>query len=71
MIKLNIAALQPCLHEGRVTLALGLTLLVLVSQGERKQDLVLPAELIVFPERYYGSTVLVSIFRAGKMGNAN
>jgi hypothetical protein len=29
-----------------------------------------PAELIVFPERNYGSTILVSIFRAGKMGNA-
>jgi glycine amidinotransferase len=30
-----------------------------------------PAELIAFPERNYGSTILVSIFRAGKMGNAN
>jgi hypothetical protein len=34
-----------CLHEGRVTLALGLTLLLLVSQGERKpKDLVLVLE---------------------------
>jgi hypothetical protein len=31
----------------------------------------IPAELIAFPERNYGSTILVSIFRAGKMGNAN
>jgi alanine transaminase len=30
-----------------------------------------PAELIAFPERNYGSTILDSIFRAGKMGNAN
>jgi hypothetical protein len=31
----------------------------------------MPAELIAFPERNYESTILVSIFRAGKMGNAN
>jgi hypothetical protein len=30
-----------------------------------------PAELIAFPERNYGSTILVNIFRAGKMENAN
>jgi hypothetical protein len=28
---------SPCLHEGRVILAQGLTILSLVSQGERKQ----------------------------------
>jgi hypothetical protein len=31
----------------------------------------LQAELVAFPERNYGSTILVSIFCAGKMGNAN
>jgi hypothetical protein len=31
--------LRPFLHEGRVTLALGLTLLFLVSQGERNKRL--------------------------------
>jgi hypothetical protein len=33
-------------------------------------DIFTTAELIAFPERSYGSTILVSIFRAGKMGNA-
>jgi hypothetical protein len=33
----NVFEIRHCLHEGRVTLALGLTLLFLVSQGERKE----------------------------------
>jgi hypothetical protein len=33
---LTFMYLWPCLHEGRVTLALGLTVLFLVSQGENK-----------------------------------
>jgi hypothetical protein len=39
----------------------------IMNRDLRKKHEYNPAEMILFPERNYGSTILVSIFREGKM----